>query len=106
MFGLWCTFSDHPFGVGSLFIIDPAYTLPLLVGVVAALRMKDRARGLRWNAVGLVASCVYLAWGVFAQGHIEHQARLSLRAQGIAASRVLVTPAPFQSLLWRVVALP
>mgnify|MGYP006195439031 CR=1 FL=1 len=30
----------------------------------------------------------------------------SLRAQGIAAERVLVTPAPFQTLLWRVVALP
>ena len=25
-------FSDHPFGVGSIFIIDPLYTLPLLAG--------------------------------------------------------------------------
>lgn len=99
-------FTNHPYGVGSIFIIDPAYTLPLVVGVVAALRMKDLARGLRWNAVGLVASCAYLAWSVFAQGHIEHQARQSLRAQGIAAERILVTPAPLQTLLWRVVALP
>lgn len=99
-------FTNHPVGVGSVFIIDPAYTLPLVVGVVAALRMKDLARGLRWNTVGLVASCAYLAWSVFAQGHIEHQARQSLRAQGIAAERLLVTPAPLQTLLWRVVALP
>jgi inner membrane protein len=27
-------FTDNAFGVGSVFIIDPAYTLPLLVGVV------------------------------------------------------------------------
>src|SRR5687768_16802159 len=25
-------FTNHPFGVGSMFIIDPLYTLPLLVG--------------------------------------------------------------------------
>jgi inner membrane protein len=37
---------------------------------------------------------------------VELQARASLRAQGIAAERVLVTPAPLQTLLWRVVALP
>lgn len=30
-------FSNYAYGVGSLFIIDPAYTLPLLVGVVASV---------------------------------------------------------------------
>ncbi len=99
-------FTNHPYGVGSVFIIDPAYTLPLVVGVVAAMRMEDLARGLRWNAVGLVASSAYLAWSVLAQGHIERVARSSLHAQGIDAERVLVTPAPLQTLLWRVVALP
>ena len=37
-------FSDHPFGVGSVFIIDPAYTVPLIVGLVAALRLKNAPR--------------------------------------------------------------
>jgi inner membrane protein len=99
-------FTNHPFGVGSVFIIDPAYTLPMVVGVVAALRMNDTARGLRWNAVGLVLSTAYLAWSALAQTHVEQLARSSMRAQGIAAERMLVTPAPFQTLLWRVVALP
>src|SRR3989338_2546227 len=49
-------FTNHPYGVGSVFIIDLAYTLPLIVGTVAALRMKDLARGLRWNAMGLILS--------------------------------------------------
>ena len=99
-------FTNHPYGVGSMFIIDPAYTLPLVLGVVAALRLNNTARGLRWNALGLVLSTAYLAWSVFAQGHIDQVARASLRTQGIAAERVLVTPAPLQTLLWRVVALP
>lgn len=99
-------FSDHPFAVGSVFIVDPAYTVPLLVGVVAALRMRDVGRGLRWNAVALGISCAYLAWSVVAQAQIERVARASLAAQGVAAGRLLVTPAPLQTLLWRVVALP
>ena len=53
-------FTDHPYGVGSIFIIDPAYTVPLIVGVVAALRLNNAARGLRWNALGLVLSTAYL----------------------------------------------
>ena len=39
-------FSNHPFGVGSIFIIDPLYTVPLLVGAGVALasRRTDRLR--------------------------------------------------------------
>jgi inner membrane protein len=70
----------------------------LLVGLVAAL-----ARGsLRANAVGLVLSTAYLAWGVAAQQHVERVARASLASQGIAAAQVLVTPTAFNSVLWRV----
>ena len=96
-------FSDHPFGVGSVFIIDMAYTLPLIVGVVAALRLKS-ARGLAWNAAGLVLSTLYLAWSVGAQHHATQVARASLKAEGIAAEGLLVTPAPLNTLLWRFVA--
>ena len=97
-------FTNHPYGVGSVFIIDLAYTLPLIVGTVAALRMKDLARGLRWNAMGLILSTVYLAWGVGAQWQVERIARASLQQAGIEAEGLLVTPAPFNTVLWRLVA--
>ena len=96
-------FSDHPFAVGSIFIIDPLYTVPLIAGVVAALRIKSQ-RGLRWNAAGLVLSTLYLGWSVGAQQQATQVARASLAAQGIATSGLLVTPAPFNTLLWRLVA--
>ncbi|MEO5696719.1 MAG: metal-dependent hydrolase [Burkholderiaceae bacterium] len=98
-------FSNHPFGVGSVFIIDPLYTLPLLVGAGWALTTRGSARGRAANLVGLVLSTAYLGWGVLAQQHVERIARASLAAQGIAAERVLVTPTPFNSVLWRVVAI-
>ena len=97
-------FSNHPFGVGSVFIIDPLYTLPLLVGGGWALATHGSARGLAANVAGLVLSTAYLVWGVAAQQLVDRIARASLATQGIAAERVLVTPTAFNSLLWRVVA--
>lgn len=98
-------FTEQPFGLGSVFIIDPAYTLPLLLGALAACLGARRAWGLRLNSVGLVLSTAYLAWGVGAQAHVTGVARESLAAQGLPAGRLLVTPSPFNTVLWRVVAL-
>ena len=97
-------FTDRPFAVGSIFIIDLLYTLPLIVGVVAALCLRD-ARAMKWNAAGLVLSSVYLAWSAVAQQLVTHVATESLRAQGQPVQRLLVTPAPLNTLLWRVVAI-
>lgn len=97
-------FSDRPYGVGSVFIIDPLVTLPLLVGVGWALAGKGSRRGRIANGVGLALCAGYYAWGVAAQQQVERVARASLAAQGITAERLLVTPTAFNSLLWRVVA--
>lgn len=95
-------FTDTAYGIGSVFIIDPAYTLPLLLGVGLALAWKRS--GLRANALGLLASTLYLGWSVGAQGWVTHHARQSLAASGLPAEQVLVTPAPLTTLLWRVVS--
>jgi inner membrane protein len=96
-------FTDHPFGMGSVFIIDPAYTLPLIVGVIAALRLRND-RGLRWNAVALALSTAYLGWSMVAQHHVANIARASMLAPNIPADHLLVTPSPFNTVLWRLVA--
>lgn len=96
-------FTDFPFEVGSIFIIDPLYTLPLIVGVVAALVLRS-GRGLQWNALGLALSTLYLAWSVGAQQQVERVAQASLQKEGVAVEGLLVTPAPFNTVLWRLVA--
>lgn len=97
-------FSDHPFAVGSVFIIDLLYTLPLLIGTGVALASRGPA-ALRWNTAGLVLSTAYIAWGWAAQQHVSGVARQALADQGISAERVLVTPTPFNTVLWRIVAI-
>ena len=97
-------FSSHPYGVGSIFIIDPLYTVPLLVGTAVALARRLHA-GLHWNQIGLALSTAYLAWSALAQGHVQGVVQETLVAQGRTAQRVLVTPAPLNTLLWRVVVM-
>jgi len=96
-------FTDYPFGLGSIFIIDPLYTVPLIVGLVVALVARSR-RGLQWNALGLVLSTLYLAWGAGAQQQVQRVAQASLQQEGLAVQGLLVTPAPFNTVLWRLVA--
>jgi inner membrane protein len=101
---LW-PLSDHPFGLGAIFIIDPAYTLPLVAGVLIALFVRaPRRLGLRANRIGLALSSAYLVWAIAAQQHVEAIARASLAEQGIAHERLLILPTPFNSVLWRVLA--
>lgn len=96
-------FTEYPFGVGSIFIIDPLYTLPLLFGLFAAFVLKT-PRGLRFNQLGLAVSTLYLVWGAAAQQVVTHIAQASLKESGITAQRLLVNPTAFNTVLWRFVA--
>jgi inner membrane protein len=98
-------FTDEAYGLGSMFIIDPAYSVPLLVGVVAAFRVKTVGKALRINGWGLALSTAYLALSALGQAWVTQHARQSLQAQGLPSAQLLVTPAPLSTLLWRVVAI-
>lgn len=100
---LWPIFTT-PVSWSTIFIIDPLYTLPLLVGITAALVMTRQSdRGHRVNRIGLILSSAYLAWTVGAKLYVEARFDDALRAQQIQHQRVFTTPAPFNSLLWRAV---
>jgi inner membrane protein len=94
--------SDYPFGIGSLFIIDPAYTVPLLVGVGVALVMRSDM-GLRANLWALGLSCLYVVWSWGAQIHVKSLVKSQLSPSYTSEEALLVTPAPLSTLLWRIV---
>ena len=96
--------STTPVALSTVFIIDPAYTLPLLVGVIAALVMTRRSnRGHLVNRYGLILSTIYLGWSLVAKVIVERNFEDALRTQGISYQKMFSTPAPFNTLLWRAV---
>lgn len=89
-------FTNYPYGTGSVFVIDPLFTLPVLIGTAITL-LKRR---LFWNTAGLAFGCVYLLAGLMAQQHVYQLARQQL---DVPDSQLLVSATPFNILLWRVV---
>ena len=93
-----------PMSWSTIFIIDPLYTVPLLIGVIAALVMtRETNRGHLINRVGIIVSTVYLSWTVAAKLIVENSTEEALRFKNIAYEKVFTTPSPFNSLLWRIV---
>ncbi|MCL1146857.1 metal-dependent hydrolase [Shewanella marinintestina] len=91
------------YSLSSVFIIDPLYTLPLLIAIGVGLVKRPLLS--RCCAIGLILSSVYLGWTLFAKGLIENRAEASIAAVSINADAVFITPTPLNTLLWRVVFL-
>ena len=87
----------------TIFIIDPAYTLPLLFGVLLAAVWPHRQQAIVALHAGVWISCGYLAWTWVAQAIVNNHATQSLEQLAITDTVLFATPTPLNSLLWRVV---
>lgn len=88
-----------PVGIGSVFIIDPFYTVPLLIGCVWFFCNKS----VRPLCLALIISTLYLGWSVYAQKSVTEIAKKSFVPN--AYFSVLALPTPFNTFLWRIVFL-
>jgi inner membrane protein len=90
-----------PISWATLFIIDPLYTLPLLLGVlVATFRRKVAGAALR---VGLMVSTLYIGWSWVAQATVSRHVDDVLASMQLQDAPVFLTPTPLNTLLWRAV---
>ena len=91
-----------PVAISSVFIIDPLYTLPMLVAVIVALARPPAMAAL---ATGLTLSSLYLCWSLVAQQWMTQRVMPTLAQRGLSEAPRLVQPMPFSTLLWRVTVL-
>ncbi len=96
--------TNYPFTHSILFIVDPIYTIPLLVAVISALLMRDRSRAVKINALMLGLSTLYLVWSTGAKSVIDNRVKKALAINEISTEVYESTPAPLNTLLWRGVA--
>src|SRR5690606_4310274 len=72
---------------------------------VAALIAGTRRWGGRALAAGLALGVGYLGWSLAAKAMVEREADRALAAMGLADAPRFSVPTPFNTLLWRVVAM-
>jgi len=95
-----------PVSWSTIFIIDPAYSLPVFIGIFGALFMsRQRQTGHLMALAGLGLSTAYLAWSVAAKAIIDERLATALETRGFAGKKVLTTPTPFNTILWRVLVM-
>jgi inner membrane protein len=95
-------FSNVRVGFNNLFIIDPLFTLPMLLAllIIPWLRPDDRRR--RWaNGLALVLVSLYVAWSFAAKAVVNHRIEAALDADKIPVVRYQTTPTAFNTILWR-----
>ncbi len=102
---LWWPFTPHPAMWASLFIIDPLYTIWLLLGCSVALIAGARPIAQVALVAGLVISSLYLTWSFVAKAQADHAAQEALAALGHADAPYFSVPAPLNTLLWRSVVM-
>ncbi|MEP3275801.1 MAG: metal-dependent hydrolase [Stappiaceae bacterium] len=97
-------FYPDPVGVGSVFIIDPLYTVPLLIAVIWALFSKSWTSRLgKVLATALVFSTAYMGLSVVLQAQAEKRAKVIFANAGIDAQNVFAIAAPFNTVVWKVI---
>jgi inner membrane protein len=99
---LFLPFSNYPAAFNSISIIDPLYTLPLLIPLLAAMFFR-KTRSIRRQlvAVGLIISTGYLGATVAAKVHVNDVVEQSLSQQQLTGAEYIATPTIFNSILWR-----
>ncbi|MFC7369676.1 MULTISPECIES: metal-dependent hydrolase [Vreelandella] len=81
-----------------VFIIDPFYTLPLLIALIIGVASKKVRSAC---TVGLAVSSVYLLLAAGAKWSVEQRLAPSLAEAGLREAPVLIQPTPFNIVLWR-----
>lgn len=98
---LFWPFTDWPVAWPTISIVDPLYTLPLLVGVIGAMIVRDPERSRRWNGRGLKIASIYLALTMVNKVIVDQTFRSALNDAGIPYERMMISPSFFNNVLWQ-----
>ncbi|WP_445663986.1 metal-dependent hydrolase [Fodinibius sp. AD559] len=94
-------FSNYSLSFNSIFIIDPFYSLPLLLGLITALFLNRQSQNRRWaNWLGIGLSSLYLLLGFGVKYHINNVFEYNFNRQQINVEQYMTTPSPLNIFLW------
>ncbi|MFD2999059.1 metal-dependent hydrolase [Pontibacter toksunensis] len=101
---LW-PFSNYGVAFYNIFVVDPLYTLPFLVCVLAAAFYARRNSKRRFlNYAGLALSTVYLLFSFIAKASANNAFEESMQQQNISYSEYISKPTPLNTIFWSLTA--
>jgi inner membrane protein len=96
--------SNSYFSFDNVFVIDPLYTIWLLLGCVVLLFMKKdnnkRQTVIKWS---LTLSTGYLILGLILHFNATNHFKQELDRQKISYEKIKVVPTPFNTILWQAI---
>lgn len=94
-------FTNYPYTTDSIFIIDPLFTAPLLIGIISALVLKRTSNtGVLINKAGLSLAALYMLWGLGIKSHVHSVFKESFTNQYGYYDKIKTTPNGPTSFLW------
>jgi len=102
---LFLPFSNQRVGFDSINVVDPVYTIPLLVGLICSIYFFKRkpSRSL-YNYAGIVVSSFYLLCTLGVKQHVKKHFLLELAEQNISHTALLTMPVGVAGVNWYGVA--
>jgi len=91
-------FSDACLGLDTVNVVDPVYTVPLLLGTFGGLYFPTVK--YRLNGLGLLASTLYLGITLIAKQHVEAMLRTDLTMHNIESPELLTMPVGMAGVNW------
>lgn len=100
---LFWPLTTAPVAWSSVFIIDPLYSVPLLLAVLAGAIAGFAGRATRWVTAALMLSTLYLGFTLAGKQMAERRVEALMAQENRQVEQLFSAPTPFNSLLWRVV---
>ncbi len=93
--------NNHPYTTDSIFIIDPLFTLPLLIGLISALVLRHSSNaGSYLNQAGITIAALYMLWGVGIKSHVDSVFKESFQNQYGYFEKAKTSPNGPTTFLW------
>ena len=91
---------EHRFALKTIFVIDPLYTVPLLISLFYVWKNKEYLVRKKYLRRGLIISSSYLLLTCVLKLIAVHQFEKALELHNITYEELIVKPTAFNTILW------
>lgn len=103
--GLLEPFSNQRFSVNLLYVADPFFMVALLFAAILLIfKGAGNKQRNKWAWSGIIVSALYLCFSLVNKIIVDKKVEESFAANHLRPSRYFTTPAPFNNMLWYIVA--